>query len=738
MSTTTRCVVGVFLALTVAGSAGAQDCAWEWVNPNPPRIDIYRLKHESNAFVGVGAAGTIIRSRDGFEWENVASGVDGDLLGIDWGAGFFVAVGRGVILRSAGGYDWTTVYQDSSADLVDVEFSASRFVAVGGGLGGHLLTSGLGLEWELVDVPWDGAADSIAGSNDGFFVAVGREIWFSPNGFDWELQESVPASLAFRAEPAAGKKTGSDLFELDRIDLGWTGTRLLWAGGSELWGRESAEKWELLSILNGCDPFSDWLGIAAGPGWALVSGISGCPTPYLDPTVTLSISTDGGSTFQEPSLSELGGFPGLARYGSRWVVAGALGDIMTSGNGVDWDCQGGGCTSLACSDDFVDLVNGEDTWLAVGGVGLCEFALKRRFGGTTARSGDGLEWQVSDPGTDRLHGLTWSEDEFIAVGDGWIGKSPDGVTWTTESSPNDASLTSIAKHDDSLVAVGEGGALYASQDGDSWFEPFLYVTADLDRAAWVGDRFLALGRGGTIMRSHDSINWSDALTSTSADLTGVAGGPEQMIAVGSGGVILTSSDGEVWAPRRSGVDASLRDVTWSDDRFVAVGWEDRGDGSRPAVLLASATGDRWTRFSPPGEAFERVRWTGDAWLVVGGDRTILTTDCLGVLVEIDRDHLHIPHGETVDLEIRLSDEVAADTTVTVVSSRPGGVAVPPTVTVPAGSDTAFVPVTGVSVVAGAVLTVTLPANLGGGSTTALATVQPPQWTPRTPSGRVSP
>ena len=671
MRVTIRWVVGVLLALVLVASASAQDCDWEWVNPSPPRADIFRLKQEANVFVGVGAAGTIIRSSDGFRWELVPSGVDGDLLGIDRGVGHFIAVGRGAILRSSSGYDWVTVYEDADAVLVDVEYSASRFVAVGAGLDGNVLTSILGLDWYLVEVPWSGAADSIAGSDDGFYVAVGREIWFSPDGFEWEFQDSAPASMAFKHEPSDAKKMGSNLFELDRIDLGWTGSRLVWAGGRELWTRLEVDKWELVSTLGGCQPFSDWLGVAAGSGWAMASGISGCPTPYLDPTVTIIISTDGGVSFRDPWETELGGFPALARYGSRWVAAGALGDVMTSGNGFDWDCPAGGCTSIACADDFVDLAQGEDVWLAVGGVGGCDADLKRRSGGTTARSGDGDHWEISEPAMDRFRGLTYTEDGFIAVGDGWIATSSNGIGWASESSPDAAVLRSVAANDGWSVAVGPGGAIYVSDDADTWGKVFLYITADLDRVSWVGDQFLVLGRDGTILRSFDSVNWSEALTSATTDLKGVAGGPETTIVVGSGGVILGSSDGEFWTARRSGVDAALRDVIWGDDRFVAVGWEDRPDGSRPAVVLASATGDRWTHFAPPGEAFERVRWTGDSWLIVGGDRTILRTECLGTLIEIDSEHLQISHGETVDMEIRLSDVVEVDTPVAVVSSCPG-------------------------------------------------------------------
>ena len=735
---TTLHVVSVLVVLALVVGANAQDCSWEWVNPAPPRVDIYRLKQEINAFVGVGAVGTIIRSSDGFRWELVESGVESDLYGIDWGAGFFVAVGRGSILRSTAGYDWTTVHVNGEAVFLDVEFSASRFVAVGDGLDGNFLTSRFGVDWELVPVPWGGSADSITGSDDGFFVAVGTEIWFSPDGFAWEYEGPVPAVPGFLDKTPPLKKIGSDLFELDRIDLAWTGSRLLWAGGSELWSREADGEWELVAVLDGCSFWRDWLGVVAGPGWALASGISGCPTPYLDPTVSLAISVDGGATFRDPWVTELGGFPALARYGSRWVAAGAYGDVLISSNSITWDCPSGNCTSLACADDFLDLAAGDDGWLAVGGVGLCDIGLKRRYGGTTATSDDGGQWAVHPQSVDRFRGVAYLGSEFIGVGNGWLGRSTDGIEWTTEDSPDDAVLYAVGVGDGWVVTVGRGGALYVSDDGSNWFKPFLYLSADLDRVVWDGEQFLVLGREGTIWRSTDAMNWWPAITATDTDLKGAVGGPGQRIAVGNDGVILASLDGEVWVPRRSGVDSSLHDVTWGDDRFVAVGWDERPDGSRPAVVLVSTDGRGWTRFSARGEALQRVRWTGTSWLVVGGDRTILTADCLGTLIEVDQQHLQVPHGETIDLEIRLSDPVSVDTLVSVSSSLPREVAVPQTVTILAGSDTAFIPVTGASVVAGAVLTVALPEHLGGGTTTALATVQPALWTPRTPSGRVRP
>lgn len=730
--------MSLMVVLSMTGGVLAETCGWEWVNPSPPRADIYRLKHETNTFVGVGARGTIIRSSDGFGWDLVDSGVTGNLYGVDWGAGFFVAVGEDSIVRSTAGHEWETVYTYPGMTLLDVEFSASRFIAVGGGLGGQILTSSYGLEWVLVEVPWTGTPDSIAGSNDGFFVAVGPEIWFSSGGFDWEYLGAVPASIGLADHAAAVKKSGIDLFELDRVDLAWTGSRLLWAGGRELWSSETGDRWSLIMQLGGCPPFSDWLGVVAGPGWAVASGISGCPTPYLDPTVLLTISVDGGASFRTPWENEVGGFPALARYGSRWVAAGAYGDVMTSSNGATWECGGGGCTSLACADGFTDLTADEDRWLAVGGVGLCDGQVKRLAGGTTASSVEGEQWQITAQPGDRFRGVASGGHGFLGVGDGWLGWSDNGQEWNIEGSPDSSSLESAATGGGWHVVVGQRGALYVSDTGASWLKPFLYVTEDLDRVVWDGEIYLALGRAGTILRSTDALNWEAALTATGADLKGAAAGPDGRIVVGDDGVILASTDGTTWQPRRSGVEAPLRDVTWGDDRFAAAGWTDEPDGSRRALVLGSSDGIHWTRFSPPGEDLRRIRWTGEAWLAVGGERTILRSECFGTLIEVDQENLQIPLGETVDLHVGLSEPVDGDTVLMVSSSHPGRVAAPGSVSILAGADAATVPVTGLALVTGAVVTLRLPDELGGGMTTTLATVQPPEWTPRRPSGRVSP
>lgn len=738
MRTLIRCVSVSVLLIGAASVAGAQTCEWEWTNPIPPRIDIYRLKYETGLFVGVGRDGTIIRSSDGYSWMRPKNSADGDLYGIDWGAGRWVAVGEDVILTSTAALDWSPALSVPGAVFRDVEFSVSRFVAVGDGLAGQVATSVLGTDWELVEAPWEGAADSITGSDNGFYVAVGTEIWFSPDGFNWDEREPVPTSKAFSDRGTAAKKVGGDLFELDRIDLAFTGTKLFWAGGSELWATPLEGKWSLTAHLDGCSPWEDWLGLGAGPGWIVASGIAGCPTPYLDPTVTIIISVDGGDTFRPEWQGGLGGFPALARFGSRWVAAGALGDVIVSTDAATWDCDGLSCTSLACADGFVDLAEDDSGWIAVGGVGLCDDLMKRRSGAIVATSNDGDDWDVLALSGDRFRGVAATASGYLAVGDGLISRSPDGETWTDEASPDDAFLFDATAGDGWVVLVGQNGALYVSQDETTWLKVFLYLDQDLDRAIYDGDRFLVLGREGVVLRSLDGSNWSRMLVSSDADLKGAARGLDGWIAVGEEGTVLASANGEVWLGRRSGVDSHLRDVAWGNGRFVAVGWDDASDGTHPGVVLASGDGVHWTRFDAPGEGLRRVRWTGGSWITAGGDRTLMRTECLGTLIAPEQELVQLRVGETVELAIELSEEVSSDTTLSLSSSRPGRVSVPEAVTVTAQTSTVSVPVTGLGVVDGAVVTMELPQQLGGGSTTILASVQPPQWTPRMPGGRVTP
>ena len=68
------------------------------------------------------------------------------------------------------------------------------------------------------------------------------------------------------------------------------------------------------------------------------------------------ISTDDGVTWTLRVTEIGGGFPAMARTGGTAVALGARGDLMVGITAEGWTCAGGGCTSGACEDAFLDVV----------------------------------------------------------------------------------------------------------------------------------------------------------------------------------------------------------------------------------------------------------------------------------------------------------------------------------------------------------------------------------------------
>jgi len=84
------------------------------------------------------------------------------------------------------------------------------------------------------------------------------------------------------------------------------------------------------------------------------------------------------------------------------------------------------------------------------------------------------EWSVRSPLPTRndLHGVTYGNDMFVAVGDrGTIVTSGDGADWTnrTAASGTRVDLMGIAYGNGTFIAVGERGTIVTSgDDGASW------------------------------------------------------------------------------------------------------------------------------------------------------------------------------------------------------------------------------------------------------------------------------
>jgi hypothetical protein len=241
--------------------------------------------------------------------------------------------------------------------------------------------------------------------------------------------------------------------------------------------------------------------------------------------------------------------------------------------------------------------------------------------GVIYTSPDGITWtsqtaNASSPSS--LHGVAWSEAQFVAVGDnGTVRTSLDGITWTTRNSG--ATLYGVVWSGTQFVAVGSGGAIYTSTDGASWALQTSTTTNDLYGVTCNGATCVAVGVIGTILTSSDyGSSWSTSVPGTSGDpsLYGVAYSGNNFAVVGEGGKVLTSTNGVTWAPSSAGTN-SLYSISWTGTQFVAVGY---GGG-----IYTSLNGATWEA-QTSGVIYNLYGLASSGTQILAvGDNTVLTS-----------------------------------------------------------------------------------------------------------------
>ena len=133
--------------------------------------------------------------------------------------------------------------------------------------------------------------------------------------------------------------------------------------------------------------------------------------------------------------------------GSRFVVAGSGQRYFTSADGVTWQ-EHFQEERLTLSD----MAWNGDRLVAVGS--------RWQAGGILLSTTDGIQWEESAlPGNDvsSFDDVTWTGTHFVAVnGADVIFTSPDGVSWSSESTGTGVSSLSVVGDARSLFVVGPG------------------------------------------------------------------------------------------------------------------------------------------------------------------------------------------------------------------------------------------------------------------------------------------
>ena len=169
-----------------------------------------------------------------------------------------------------------------------------------------------------------------------------------------------------------------------------------------------------------------------------------------------------------------------------------------------------------------------------------------------------------------------SAGTIFAVGatNGKVSVSNDKVTWTAGTtaltgSPN--AVYGLAYGLGLLVAVGQGGKIATSPDGNTWTQRTSGSTQQLNSVSFVNGLFLVVGAAGTILSSPDAINWTTRTSGVAASLEASTFGNGLYVAVGGNGTILTSPNLTAWTARTSGTTQQLFDAIYSTAGFLIVG-----------------------------------------------------------------------------------------------------------------------------------------------------------------------
>ena len=179
--------------------------------------------------------------------------------------------------------------------------------------------------------------------------------------------------------------------------------------------------------------------------------------------------------------------------------------------------------------------------------------------GAIHTSTNGTTWTAQTTGTtENLNDIRWNKwaigergvPEYVVVGDnGTILWSNNAETWYSVTSGTTNNLEAIAYNGTRYVAIGQLGTVVYSDNVTSWnagntglINSFYDLIYNDDC-----DKFFAVGSGGKILTSSDGNAWTEQESGTNQELKGISWTEGRMVVVGANSNIAISDDnGLTW------------------------------------------------------------------------------------------------------------------------------------------------------------------------------------------------
>jgi len=657
---------GLLIAVGEGGRVAASYDGLTWSDQASPSPSTLRSVTDSpGLIVAVGDGGVILTSTNGRSWIARASGTSADLLAVHLLAGQFVAVGRAMtVLSSADGITWAAQHTKDTKDfLTGIAWKAGTYAAVGGndsqasaGTWSGILASSSDLEnWAVQNVSTNQRLGyfrdvEVVGTT---FVAVGDNylVFSSDDGSTWTsrvgccgpglnfvlpgdrdlLAGGSPSDTAWTGAPGrgiyakdwtpAGGWNIAPWTDLSMRDLTTLDGAYVAVGEAAVsWKSTDLEEWSRGGASG--DETTGWEGVTAGNlplGKPAV--VVGADVYYGNsdaPPQPFGSSSDGTSwTFGAPTAwgwyEEMGISFG---YGEYVTTSGrASTDLLTWSSGY----YGGGSTRWYAVEARGPLV------VCVGNPGYLVY----RNHGTTSWTMVSLS-----SGGGPQYGVTWNDliKRYAAVGNGGsIYASDNGTVWTRLASPTTSTLRAVAAAETLLdgsafwgarfVAVGDAGTILSSQDGLAWTPRSSGTTKSLRSVAWTGNQYETGGVDGTLLSSPDGFSWYPESTGHRRTIKGIASGPSA--APGAPPIVIMVGGTDHLLTKES-LGAGARAIPDSGQAPLKVAFRSNLSGGQTPYQVQWDFGDG----TPPSNALDPVhRYAAEGVYTA----TVTVSDCEGMM-----------------------------------------------------------------------------------------------------------
>jgi photosystem II stability/assembly factor-like uncharacterized protein len=540
---------GLHVAIAGRTSLASPDGSLWHPSPNiqgSPNLLFQNLAAGDGRFVAVGSdydvgsgtwIGATATSTDAVNWIVRTHAPTPRLNAVAFHGGVFAAVGDlGTILTSPDGTTWTP-RSAPAYHLYAVIVTGSGFVACG--QQGTILTSPGGVAWTPTPTPasWPTLRGLAADGLKVACVGLGSTYWWSENGgMSWQsrnfMSSGFSPTLITWGEGLWVAAESRYLSESSSYELRLAVSR-------------DGSKWGILPPLPHPNPASgirfadDRLWIYGQAGNILRSGPlhtgNHAPTLQVNWPATLTVRTNTAipvttNDADSDPVALLWELDNSQRYDFGPVLAyrALQGGWKTL---TAWVSDGRGGHAAASHTYLVDdplLYWSDITSSALEGAGFvtaaCGNGRAVMAGGSVIvdapedQMAAGTAWikrSLPSPTNWYAYGVAYRQPGFVVVGQNYdfsasawrssVRFSNGGQSWSSSQFLDGARLNAVAGADAAYVAVGDGGVIVRSTDGQSWSRVAAGLTnSNIYSVAFVGARGLAVGSGGALLRSEDS------------------------------------------------------------------------------------------------------------------------------------------------------------------------------------------------------------------------------------------